>query len=67
MTKEEINKLYEKKNLTELLSHTLIGLSLVKARYKEYKNDSGCYGYEQLVGVTHAEILVKEYLCELIS
>lgn len=67
MTAEEANKLFEKKNLTELFSYTLIGLSLVKDRYKEYKDDSGCYGYEQLVGVTHAEILVKQYLCELIN
>lgn len=67
MTAEEANKLFEKKNLTELFSYTLIGLSLVKDRYKEYKDDSGCYGYKQLEGVNNAEELAKKYLCELIN
>ena len=36
MITEQVNKLFEKKNLTELLSHTLLGLSIVKERFKEY-------------------------------
>lgn len=67
MTTEELNKLFEKKNLTELLSYTLLGLSIVKERFKEYKDDSGCYGYKQLEGVNDAEELVKKYLFEVIS
>lgn len=67
MTAEEANKLFEKKNLTELLSYTLIGLSLVKDRFKEYKNDSGCYGCKQLEGVNNAEELVKKFLFEIVN
>lgn len=67
MTAEEVNKLFEKKNLTEVLSYTLLGLSIVKERFKEYKNDSGCYGYKQLEGVNTAEELATKYLCELIN
>lgn len=37
MTAKEINKLYEKKNLTELLSYTLVGLSATKERFKKWK------------------------------
>lgn len=67
MTTEEVNKLFEKKNLTELLCYTLFGLSIVKERFKEYKNDSGCYGYKQLEGVNKAEELVKKYLLEIVN
>lgn len=67
MTKEEINKIYEKKNLTELLCQTIIGLSVVKDRFKEYKDDSGCYGYKQLECVNNAEELTKKYLFEVIN
>lgn len=67
MTAEEVNKLFKKKNLTELLSYTLLGLSIVKERFKEYKKDSGCYGYKQLEGVNNAEELVKKYLFEILS
>lgn len=67
MTAEEANKLFEKKNLTELLGYTLLGFSIVKERFKEYKNDSGCYGYKQLEGVANAEELVKKYLFEIVN
>lgn len=67
MTAEEVNKLFEKKNLTEVLSYTLLGLSIVKERFKEYKNDSGCYGYKQLEGVNKSEELVKRYLFEIVN
>lgn len=67
MTPEEVNKLFEKNNLTELLGCTLLGLSIVKERFKEYKNDTGCYGYKQLAGVNDAEALIKEYLFEILS
>lgn len=66
MTVEEVNKLFEKKNLIELLGYTLIGLSIVKERFKEYKNDSGCYGFKQLEGVNNVEELVKKYLFEML-
>lgn len=67
MTAEEVNKLFEKKNLTEVLSYTLLGLSIVKERFREYKNDSSCYGYKQLEGVNNAEELVKKYLFEVVN
>lgn len=67
MTTKELNNLFEKKNLTELLSYTLLGLSIVKERFKEYKDDSGCYGCKQLEGVNNAEELATKYLCELIN
>lgn len=66
MTAKEINKLYEKKNLTELLSYTLVGLSATKERFKEYKEDSGSFGCKQLEGLNYAEELVKKYLFEII-
>lgn len=67
MTVEEVNKLFEKKNLTELLGYTILGLSIVKERFKEYKKDAGCYGYKQLEGVNYAEELVKKYLFEIVN
>lgn len=65
MTAEEVNRLFEKKNLIELLGYTLLGLSIVKERFKEYKNDSGCYGFKHLESVNDVEELVKKYLTYL--
>ena len=67
MTAKEVNRLFENKNLIELLGHTLLGISIVKERFKEYKNDSGCYGFKLLEGVNNVEELVKKCLFEIVN
>ena len=62
MTPEQLNGLYANKNLIEVLGMTLVGLNLLKERFKEEEYRPFHMFIRKFDGLDHAIEYAKQYL-----